>query len=641
MDLALEDRIDTDAERLVLVNSTPVGDDLLDPFLKQLSNQASETRDTTYWVNRFAGAQHATRVQQGALDGLVARGIVEVESGGLLSVARSVVRGRRYPHLDGEAGREVESRIMTILFSEEIPTPRDVMLIALVHACRIFGRLLAPGEMTEIRDRLELICTMDLIARTVFQAIREVGIVGPESAPGEHPTIGSKKAREKALANIPLADGGGLPIVGNALRMLGDPTLFFARQYRTLGPVFRVRAFSRNFTVLAGPEANMFIQRHGRLHFRTADFYANLAPSLGAHRVALGMDGAEHFRLRKVLARGYSRRFYLDRMDDALEIMEREIEAVNGRGPMPALPILQRLFSKQIGSLCTGFEADEYFPDILAYIDRVVAITSLRRPAFSIRTPRMRRLWGRMEELCEHILALHEGDRPDAEPDLIDDILALHRADPLFLPQMELASACLGPFIAGLHAGSSIATCMLYSLLKHPDVMAKVTREAGELFANGGPTATKMQAMGVTHRVVMETLRIHRVAPVLVRTTVNTFEFGGHVIPAGTMVMFASTVPHVLPEHFPEPERFDIDRYGPERAEHQASGVYAPFGLGTHRCLGNGFSEVSLLLTLAFMLHRARITMHPPNYKLKKSYSTVATPRPSFKIAIAPLSSGR
>lgn len=141
--------------------------------------------------------------------------------------------------------------------------------------------------------------------------------------------------------------------------------------------------------------------------------------------------------------------------------------------------------------------------------------------------------------------------------------------------------------------------------------------------------------MDVTHRVAMETLRLWRVAPALVRTVVNSFEFAGHVIPAGTTVMCATTVPHVLPEHFPEPERFDIDRYAPERAEHRVPGVYAPFGLGTHRCAGNGFTEVSLALTLATMLHRTEITMHPPNYTLKMGYSPLAAPKSSFKIVIA------
>ncbi len=192
------------------------------------------------------------------------------------------------------------------------------------------------------------------------------------------------------------------------------------------------------------------------------------------------------------------------------------------------------------------------------------------------------------------------------------------------------------PFFVGLHTAANIATFMLYALLKHPEVMERMLPEVETLFANEGPTVQKLRRMEVTHRVAMETMRMYRISPVSFRTVVNAFEFAGHVIPAGTSAMFAITMMHVMPEYFPEPERFDIDRYLPERAEHMKSGAYAPFGLGTHRCLGSGFTEVCLALTLATMLHHTKITMHPSNYQVKMNFSTVAAPKNSFKIVVSP-----
>ena len=63
MDLALEGRIDTDLERLFLVDSTPVGDDLLDPCLRSIA-AAAETRDPAYWIDRMAEPTHADRVPE-------------------------------------------------------------------------------------------------------------------------------------------------------------------------------------------------------------------------------------------------------------------------------------------------------------------------------------------------------------------------------------------------------------------------------------------------------------------------------------------------------------------------------------------------------------------------------------------------
>ena len=632
MDLALEDRIDTDLERLFPVDSTPVGDDLLDPCLA-LITAADRVQDTAWWINRLAEPTHVDAVRRRALDRLVERGIVERETGGLLSLARRVARSRRYPMVDGKPGREVELRVMTTLFTDEIPSPRDIMLISLVHACGIFDRLLPPGDLAEVRDRIDLICKLELIGRSIFEAIRKAGVRDAVSGRGG----GGRMARERALAAIPVADGGGLPIAGNAFGMAGDLATYLARQYQELGPVFRIRAFSRAFTVLAGPEANQFLQRHGRSHLRNVEFYSGIAGALGAHRFVLGMDGAEHFRLRKALRNGYSRAQVLDRIDDAVGVVDREMDSLPARTPMAALPVLQRVIGKQIGVLCTGVDAQEHLGELVTYLDRMIAVTMGRRPGFALRTRRMRRARAGMEALYEQVLRAHEPERREGEtPDLIDDVLALHRADPQFMPETELMSACIGPFIAGLHTAASVAACMLYRLLKHPDTMARMLLEVDELFGGGGPTAAKLRAMDITHRVGMETLRLYRVVPVVGRTVVNTFEFAGHVIPSGTTVMFPTSVPHVLPEYFPEPERFDIDRYGPERAEHKQPGAYAPFGLGTHRCLGNAFTEASLALTLATMLHRADITMHPPNYELEMGYSTLAAPKSSFRIMFAP-----
>ena len=79
----------------------------------------------------------------------------------------------------------------------------------------------------------------------------------------------------------------------------------------------------------------------------------------------------------------------------------------------------------------------------------------------------------------------------------------------------------------------------------------------------------------------------------------------------------ATTVPHYLPEYFPQPERFDIDRYLPERNEHRQPGAYAPFGLGPHRCLGNGFAEVQIAVTLATIMHNVELVLDPPDYELQ------------------------
>ena len=71
-----------------------------------------------------------------------------------------------------------------------------------------------------------------------------------------------------------------------------------------------------------------------------------------------------------------------------------------------------------------------------------------------------------------------------------------------------------------------------------------------------------------------------------------------------------------MEEFFPDPFTFDIDRYLPERQEHVGRG-YAPFGLGTHTCLGSRWLELQLGINLLLMAHYFRFELTPKDYKLR------------------------
>ena len=166
-ELALMNKIDTDLEKLVVIDDQPVGDELLDPVLKMLVDSET-TRDARYWVEYCARDADMTRRR--ALDRLCQRGILNCKDDRFLWVFRS----RRYPIIDGKVEREVKHRIMSILFSHEIPDPRDIVIIGLVDACGIFKQLLSQKEHCRARERIDQIRKMDLIGRAVTNSVREI-----------------------------------------------------------------------------------------------------------------------------------------------------------------------------------------------------------------------------------------------------------------------------------------------------------------------------------------------------------------------------------------------------------------------------------------------------------------------------------
>ena len=213
MDLALEGRIDTDLTQLSVVDATPLDDDLLDPTLADIA-QSSETRAVSFWLTTTA--KRGNEIRDRTIARLVTRGILEAEGDALIFLTRAVSRSRHYPSIDGNVIEEVKLRLMRVLFSEEIPDPRDIVLICLADASGIFETTLSKTERAEVQDRLEVVRKMDLIGQAVTQAIREL-------EPSATPPVAARPAAQE-ISRRPQ----DCLLVGNAFSLLSAISLPFS-----------------------------------------------------------------------------------------------------------------------------------------------------------------------------------------------------------------------------------------------------------------------------------------------------------------------------------------------------------------------------------------------------------------------------
>ncbi|MDE0354839.1 MAG: GPP34 family phosphoprotein [Deltaproteobacteria bacterium] len=168
MDLAFANRIDTDPEKLQVIDATPTGNALVDGALDRIAN-AGETMNTKAWVELLAREQ-AADIRQRAMDSLIERGILEAKDEKFLWVFHS----RRYPTIDGRVERGVKLRMEDVLLSDDMPDPRDVAMVCLVDACDILGDIFSEREMERVRPRIEQLRVMDLIGREVSSVIAEI-----------------------------------------------------------------------------------------------------------------------------------------------------------------------------------------------------------------------------------------------------------------------------------------------------------------------------------------------------------------------------------------------------------------------------------------------------------------------------------
>ncbi len=181
MDLALRGRLDCDLQRLVVVDSTPVGEEILDGPLAEIAGAADEA-DARTWVVRLSA--RSKQVQEAALARLVERGILRVEDRNFLWVFGS----RRYPMVDDREEREVKLRILDVLLSDRIPAPRDVALICLADASNAFQVILSAQELRHAAARIELVRGFDLIGQAMGRAIQKsVQDIAAATATAHHP----------------------------------------------------------------------------------------------------------------------------------------------------------------------------------------------------------------------------------------------------------------------------------------------------------------------------------------------------------------------------------------------------------------------------------------------------------------------
>ena len=620
MDLALENRIDTDPEKLFLIDASHTGDELLDPFLGDIVFE-TDVHSVQYWVERLA--PRAQRIYEQAFERLVRKGILNFESGGFWTLTAQVVASGRYPSPEGDVRVEIKRRLTQLLLDEEaIPDPRDVMIIALVHGCGGLARLFEGEERERVQERAEFIRRMDFVGQAISKAVDSI----------YHPPPGLRVATSRPLPVLKL-----MGTIRSRSFWSGNYPLFFAEQRERLGPVFRFKIPGRDVVVLAGAEMNRWVNLRGRYYLRARDYLNQYVPLWGANRAIASMDGADHFRLRRAMRDGTARRVVMDRVADVFSLGRQTIGDWGIGNVVPGERAAQRLIGVQMSQLACSVDGHDIVDDLHSYQSRALLTHAQSNlPKFMIRTPRMRRLRRKVLEFFAHIHTTHTtGQREGKRRDLIDDIMELHHSDPQFMPETDLGFGFVAPLIAGHYTGSAMSFA-LYELLNNPDLCERITQEADALFAGGDPGGADltMDAIDVSHRFIMETLRLHPVVPAQLRRAMNAIELNGMEIPTGTDIFLVHTAAHFNEKYFKNAQTFDIDRYLPERAEHRTKGAFVPFGLGTHTCLGQRFTELQLVANLLLAAHHLELKLVPEDYQLKLSPLPKLSPDKRFKFKV-------
>ncbi|MCY4550137.1 MAG: cytochrome P450 [Defluviicoccus sp.] len=613
-ELSLQSRIDTDLDSLHLLDRTDTGDPALDPFLKQIADEPAQ-RNAQYWIERFAG--QAESIIDLTLDRLVGLKILEHHDGDFWTLATA----RWYEDLrggaqEGTVGQFIKTRVVKALFTDEIPDPREVIVICLVNACDVFRIMFELDEETE--ERIASICRMDLIGRSIAAAVAQ-----NISTPMLRRSTLNKKIPVVALRRLLLSPhlrSGNIPAV-------------FADLAKEYGPVFEIRPpFAKPMTFLAGPETNHWVHRHGRMHLKAGGYFADFEKVYGAHGVLPSLDGADHFRLRKAMGPANSRGRLAGRLDEVYGLV-RQYMATWTVGETFPVRACRRMINAQLSPLFLAVESQDIIDDLMGFKERALTTHIVKAlPRFMLNTPGMKRRAKAVDTLLERIQSVHTpAQRAGCPRNLADDWLSLHASDPQLVPEANLRFALSAALVASVYLGDALSFSV-YALASQPALCARIQAEADALFDNGDPDGDDFNqgSMDVTHRFLMECLRMYPIVPMSMRDVMNSFVFEGYELPVGSRLFIAQTASHYMEDIFPDPFSFDIDRYLPPREEHRGPG-YAPYGLGTHRCLGSRWMDLQLAVNVMMIAHHFTLEVSPADWKLK--FSPLPSMKPSEKLS--------
>ena len=165
-------------------------------------------------------------------------------------------------------------------------------------------------------------------------------------------------------------------------------------------------------------------------------------------------------------------------------------------------------------------------------------------------------------------------------------------------------------FVAGHETTATALAWTLMLLAQHPDVYAGVRAEVDAI--GRVPTYGDLERLPLSLRVFKEALRLYPPVYMFGRVVVSDVEIGGYLFPKGTIVLVSPYALQRRPHLWPDPERFDPDRFLPEAEARRPKGAFIPFSAGPRTCIGNNFALMEGPLVLATLLHHADFELVDP-----------------------------
>jgi cytochrome P450 len=217
--------------------------------------------------------------------------------------------------------------------------------------------------------------------------------------------------------------------------------------------------------------------------------------------------------------------------------------------------------------------------------------------------------WARLDEMIYRMIGERRRAGVDRGDLLSMLLLARDEEGGEGLSDAQVRDQAMTIFLAGYETTALALAWTWLLLAQNPEAERKLHEELDAVLGERLPTFEDVPRLDYTARVFNESLRRYPPTWRLVRSAIEDCEFGGYVVPAGAQVIVSQYVMHHDARYFPDPFRFDPERWTPEARAARPPYSFFPFGGGPRRCLGESFAMIEGVLLLATLAQRWRLRL--------------------------------
>ncbi len=442
-------------------------------------------------------------------------------------------------------------------------------------------------------------------------------------------------AREKPFEAIPRASV--LRILGRLLR--GKLSRYDIRgmneaQFSEHGPTV-VQGRGRFTGVnLFGPDANRFVLLDRDGIFSSRRPWMTIMGTIFPNGLLL-RDGDEHKHHRKIMHQAFKRpdlREYVDQMNPTID--EGIAGWPTGEPSFRAYDAFKTLTLDLAASIFVGVDLGSSAKRMNRAFGAMVAASmpGLRLPGFG---RHHRGVEGR-RFMLGFLGNMLTKKRSDAGGDMFSRLCRARDEDGRAFSDADVLDHMTFLMMAAHDTTTSTLTSFTYELARNPGWQDRI-REECMAYGPEAPGFDDLESLPSLTFAMRETLRRYPPLPVMPRTSTRAFEWGGYRIPEGVMVVVSPIHTHHMEEWWPDPDRWDPERFSPARAEHERhSHCWIPFGGGRHMCIGRLFGEAQVRLIMHHMVRRYRWRVRD-GYRMPVQQAPISKPTDGLPVELEAL----